>query len=975
MIIFKEKVSSYSVRLALSILAGSTLVVGTSYAQVTTGDTADLTHKVEITGSNIKRTDKEGTSPIQVISAKEIQQSGAKTTLELLKQVPALGTDGFNDVSNQNGFSRGVATASLRNLGSTSTLILINGRRLTPSAYANPNNGTSTLYDLNSIPISALERVEVFKDGASAVYGSDAIGGVINFITKKDYQGFEVAVKAGANDDYEYARQNINATAGFGDLNKDGYNFFFTGDYSRRDRSVVRDTTKDVEQNLYGRINYRLNPFFSNASVAATPLGAISSSPIFFRERSPGSATFNQDSTSSITLNCDPSRQLVGGPQFGILANNTNLTNRRFCSYDVDQFTESQNKGTDLSFLTVGNIKLNSSITAFAEAGYTKSERTTTGAPRTFNGSTPTTNFLVGGQATPFQAILPIGHPDNPFSNSRAAVAYRFENLPNVNELTNKSIRLLGGLRGDIGEFSWESAVLWDESKRDESTTGFLYLPTLRTLITQNRSLASIAADPTIGRTVTNKGTASIFQWDAKVSGEFGKLSGGAIGIAAGAEYRKEKIDLTPDEANARGDILGLATTAVKGSRNVESGFAEIRLPFLKNWEVEAAGRVDKYEGLSAKFVPKIGTKWNVTNSLAARASYSEGFRAPAVSQVSPGGAQFFLNGIVDPVRCPNGRTPLPGGDSSDCSRSISGVGGTNPDLKPETSKSYSAGFVISPSTTFEATIDYFKIRKEDEVALLNTSDLLNNPQNYPAQYITRDSNPSTFLLDTNGNRIPNTGSLLAVQIPWVNQGTTETSGIDLNVKFENAIGRFGKLSTNLNSTYTLSYRRAEQSGDLERNIVGSNGSIADVATSSPNIPRFKGRIQTAWIIDDHTTTLAVNYVSPISLLRRYNNRVEYPTAFCQYGAAAPGGIRPATVSLPQYPIVFGSSCEIASWTTVDAGYTYTGFKNLTLGISVLNILDSKAPYAPGSATLGYDAGLHNGTGRYFNLSARYAFK
>lgn len=612
--IFKEKLGARSVRLALIILAGSTYVAGNAQAQVATTDTVQ---KVEITGSNIKRTDKEGTSPIQVISAKEISQSGAKTTLELLKQVPALGTDGFNDVSNQNGFSRGVATASLRNLGSTSTLILINGRRLTPSAYANPNNGTSTLYDLNSIPISALERVEVFKDGASAVYGSDAIGGVINFITKKDYQGFEVAVNAGANDDYEYARKTVNGTAGFGNLEKDGYNFFVSGNYSRRDRSVVRDTTDDVEQNLYSRINYRLNPFFSNASVAATPAGAISNSPIFFRERSSGSATFNQTSTSFITLNCDPSRQLVGGPQYGILPSNTNLTNRRFCSYDIDQFTESQNKGTDLNFLTVGNVKLSQNVTAFAEAAYSKVERFTTGAPRSINGATPTTNFLLGGLAAPFQAILPIGHPDNPFTNSRAAVAYRFENIPNVNDLTNKDVRLLGGLRGDIGDFSWESAVLWDESKRNDATSGFLYLPTLRTLVTQNRTLASVAADPTLARTVTNKGTSSIFQWDGKVSGEFGKLAGGAIGVAAGAEYRKEKIDITPDEANARGEILGLATTAVKGSRDVESGFVEVRLPFLKNWEVEAAGRVDKYQGLSAKFVPKVGSKWNITNSLA----------------------------------------------------------------------------------------------------------------------------------------------------------------------------------------------------------------------------------------------------------------------------------------------------------------------------------------------------------------------
>lgn len=972
--IFKEKLGVRSVRLALTVLAGSAFIAGNAHAQAQVA-TAAAPQKVEITGSNIKRADKEGTSPIQVLTAKDIQQSGAKTVIELLKQVPALGTDGFNDVSNQNGFSRGVATASLRSLGSTATLILINGRRLTPSAYANPNNGTSTLYDLNTLPISALERIEVFKDGASAVYGSDAIGGVINFITKKDYQGFEVGVRAGGNDDYEFARQNINAAVGFGNLNNDGYNIFVSGDYTRRERSLIRDTTKDVEQNLYGRINFRLNPFFGSTAGAATPGGAITNSPIFYRERAVGTNAYLQNATSFITLNCPTSRQIVGGTQFGILPANTNLTNRRFCTFDIDQYSESQNKGTDLNFLSVGNLKLGANTTAFAEAAYTKSDRTTLGAPRALLGTTPTTNFLTGGLAVPFQAVLPIGHPDNPFADSRAAVAYRFENIPNVNELTNKSIRLLGGLRGDIGNFSWESAVLWNESKRDESTTGFLFLPTLRTLISQNRTLASVAADPTLGRTVTNNGTASIFQWDAKVSGEFWNLNGGAIGFAAGAEYRNEKIDIRPDAANARGDILGLATTAVKGSRDVESGFVEFRLPFLKNWEVEVAGRVDKYQRLKAEFVPKVGTKWNVTDSLAARASYSEGFRAPAVSQVSPGGAQFFLNGISDPIRCPNGVTPLPGADNTDCVRGISGVGGANPALKPESSKSYSAGLVISPSTTFETTIDYFKIRKEGEVALLNTTDLLNNPDRYPRENIVRDTNPANLLRDANGNVIPNSGPLLAVQIPWVNQGTTETSGVDLNVKFENAIGRFGKLSTNLNSTYILSYRRAEQPGDAERNVVGANGGISDFATSSPSIPRVKGRIQTAWTIDSHTTTLAVNYTSQISLLRRYNNRIEYPTPFCQFGAPQPAGVQGATTSLPQLANVLPGSCAISSWTTVDAGYTYTGIKNLTLGISVLNILDTKAPYAYGNALLGYDPNLHNGTGRYFNLSARYAFK
>ena len=164
---------------------------------------------VYITGSNLKRTEKEGTQPIQVITAKDIRDSGAATVTELMRAVPSMGTDQNLD-TNDGGFSRGVSTASLRGLTSTSTLILLNGRRMTPSAYADPNNGNSTLYDLNSIPLSALERVEILKDGASAVYGSDAIGGVINFITKNNYEGLEIAARVSANDDGKFGRKGVN---------------------------------------------------------------------------------------------------------------------------------------------------------------------------------------------------------------------------------------------------------------------------------------------------------------------------------------------------------------------------------------------------------------------------------------------------------------------------------------------------------------------------------------------------------------------------------------------------------------------------------------------------------------------------------------------------------------------------------------------------------------------------------------------
>lgn len=961
--IFKEKIGVQSVRLAIGVLAGTVMLSGMAQAQE-----EKSVQKVEITGSNIKRADKEGTSPIQTITAKEIKESGATTVLDLLKQVPSMGTGGYNDTPDQNSFSRGVATASLRGLSSTSTLILLNGRRMAPSAYANPNNGQSALYDLNSIPLSALERVEIFKDGASAVYGSDAIAGVINFITKRDYKGGEVSVSAGANDDREFGRQNVNGTIGFGDFASQGYNVLVSLDATKKQATSERNGSNDIQAEQYAAMNYRLNPYSSFAS----------NQGFFYKERSPNTKSFITTGPTVINqTNCDASRKITGSAANGI-ATSSVLYGRTFCNYDADQFTDVQGKSDDINFMAVGNLKINENLSAFSEVAFTDSKRVYRSAARTIDGRSPTTNYVVGGLGDPFQAILPVGHPDNPNPDARSAVVYRFENLKTGTDLENQNARLLAGLRGSLGSWDWESALLWNRSKRIETSYGFLYLPTLRKLITENRSLASLAADPTITKDLTNNGTSQIAQWDGKASTEFGSLPGGAIGFAVGAELRQEKLSISPDAANARGDILGLATTAIEAKRNVSSAFFEVRTPFMKNFEMDFAGRVDKYPNLKANFVPKVGAKWTATDSLAFRGSYSEGFRAPALSQVAPGGAQYFLSNVVDPVRCPSGTTPVAGADQTDCAKSMSGVGGANPDLKPETSKSLALGLIFSPTKDFDMTVDAYKLRQEGVVALADSTFLLTHPANFPADYITRDTNPLNQLKDANGNPISGTGPLLAIKTPWTNQGSTEVSGIDVDMKLRTNLGEYGKLTTGLQTTYLISYRRAEQPGDVERNAVGTAGDLNDFATSVGPIPRLRATLSGRWEKGPHSVNGAIRFVDSITQYRRYNNDVTYANGgVCHWGSGQPAGT-PQLGGIPKY-LDYYPDCTVPSWTTVDLGYTYTGFKDLTLGINISNILDTKAPYYPtitaASIAQGYNSTLHNNTGRYFRVSAKYTFR
>lgn len=925
---------------------------------------------VRVTGSNLKRTENEGTSPLSVMNAQDIRNTGATSVADLMKFVPSMGSDSNQDFSSGSGFARGAATASLRGLGSSSTLVLLNGRRVTPAPYADPNNGNSVLYDLNSIPVSAIERVEVLQDGASAVYGSDAIAGVINFILKTSYEGAEIAARFGANDDGEFAKKGVNGIWGKGNLDSDGYSFMITADLNQRDRTARRDA-KDIKYEQYQIMNGRFKSNYSSA---------VSQYPTYYRETRANSNSFGVTQATGPTnmqfnLGCPASEQITGSVANDGLLPTSTLVGRTFCNYNADQFLEAQGYGRDLNVMSHGELKLGQNVVAFMDVGYSRAQRDYTGAPITI-GTTSVTNFTGSGVGTPFQAILPVGHPENPFTNTRSSVGYRFTSLRGGSSTINEGTRALAGLRGTNFGLEWESTVLWNRAEREETSYGRLFLPVLRTLMTQNRSLAQLNADPKIGHDVFTRNSSEIAQWDAKASTEFGSLRGGAVGLAFGGEVRRETIGLNPDPLVATGQIYGLANTILDSSRTIKSAFVEMRTPVLKNLEFDFAGRVDKYPGLKTNFVPKVGGKWTVTDKFAVRGTYAEGFRAPSLSQVVSGGAQYFLSGVWDPKRCSTDRTtPLPGGATTqDCSRNIAGTGGFNPDLKPEESKSRNIGFVFSPTSYFDMTVDFFNIVRTNEIVLGTSSEALKNEDAFP-QLITRDQSPASQLVGPNGQPIPGTGSLLMVATPWQNQGKTELSGVDIEARLRNKLGEWGSLSSTLRSTYVDEYKIQEKEGDFMHNLAGTYPYYSDwhISTGDP-MPRWKTSMSSTWTRADHALNLSVNYVGPVSLLRRYDNATTYAAPFCAFGTKQPTDAAPnRNTSNPLYENYY-PKCGVKEWVTVGLGYTYSGFKNWQLRLNVQNLFDKPAPYDPLYGATGYSESLHNPYGRYFNLSARYVF-
>ena len=951
-----------------SVIAVALALGTTQFAAAQDGATTSAPQTVFVTGSNIKRTDKEGTAPVSVMSAADIKATGATTVADLMKFVPSMGSDGNQDFGSGSGFAKGAATASLRGMGSSSTLILLNGRRMTPAPYADPNNGNSVIYDLNSIPVAAIERSEVLQDGASAVYGSDAIAGVINFILKQSYQGAEIAARGGANDDGNFRKKGVNGIFGKGDLDADGYTFMITGDLSQRDRTARRDAT-DIEYDQLRLLNGRY------ASNYAT---YVSQYPTYFRETRPGTRNFGVTQATAPTnmqfnLGCPASEQITLGVKDGLNPATTVLMNRTVCNYDTTVFDEAQGWGKDINLLAHGELKLGAGITGFADVGYARNDRQYTGAPISI-GTGSVTNFTSAGVATPYQTVLPIGHPDNPFSDSRASVAYRFTGLRGGSASLNEGVRALAGIRGSHFGWDWESALLWNRSERDDTYYGRLYLPVLNTLMTQNRSLAAVAADPNIGHDSTTHNRSQISQWDLKGSTEFGHLGGGAIGVAAGIEVRRETANLNPDPLVASGQIYGLANTILQSGRTVKSAFLEARAPVLKNLEFDFAGRFDKYPNLKTNFVPKVGTKWTISDMFALRGTYAEGFRAPSLNQVVPGGAQFFLSGVWDPKRCAaDKQTPLPGGATiSDCSMSIAGTGGFNPDLKPEESKTWNVGLIFSPTSSFDVTLDFFHIKRVNEIVLGSEDAALNNEDRFP-QNVTRST--TGLLTGANGAPIPGTGQLLMVALPWQNQGMTEQGGVDIEGRYRMKLGEWGSLSHTLRSTYVQTYKIQEYPGDPVHNVAGTYPYYSDRAlTTGTAMPRWKSTWVSNWVRGDHNASLSVNYVGPVSLLRRYRGETTYAQPFCAFGAKRDSDAAPdRNTSIPLYEVYY-PKCSVKEWVTVGLGYTYTGFKHWTLSGNIQNLFDTKAPYDPLYTASGFNEDLHNPYGRYFNLSARYAF-
>lgn len=789
--------------LALSITAA--LFASQSYSAIAAE--ADEVERIEVTGSHIKRTDMEGPSPLTSISSEDIANTGVTDLIGLFTKLPMAGQGTFSTQGNSSdNTSNGGSSVSLRGLGADSTLILVNGRRVSVSPFA--NNIDTAFVDINNIPLAAIKRVDILKDGASATYGSDAVAGVINIVLRDDIEGAEISAKFGDTADGGGEEKNISLVWG-NSTEKTSHTFAL--DYF------------DREEILYGDRDYSK----SSNQAALRPNDPFATD---FRSSSgfPGTIALASDSTNRMpdTFGNDvcAAEDIVGN----------------LCRYDYAPVMTSVPATERASFIYMGKYEINDNLQGFAELNGQHSKTTIRGA------GSPSFNelFMSGDNINhPFADM-----PTHEFYQQDLTMRRRMLDIGNREKrVTSDYYRAIIGLKGEVNDWSWEVAYNYIKSSSTErGVNGFPNSRRTQEAIDSGLwnpfepSSNSQESLDFIETTTSRIGKSTSKSFDGKISGSLMEMEHGDLGLAVGVEYREETIADNPDDQFLRGEVFGTEATQANGLRDNTSVFAELAIPVLDNLEIQVAVRHEDYSDFGTTTDPKVAFIWQPTESLSLRGSYGTAFRAPSLHQIGLGNTDESPN-LVDNPRC-----EAVGNINKACEpQEYTAVLSGNANLGPEESKSYNLGVIYEISDYLDFSIDYYNYDIEE--------------------IITKDTQ---YKLDIQGlnpdvvERLPSNipgdpGEIVRIHDQFENIGNVTTSGLDIEANYglETDMGDF-KFSYVLN--YVLSYEDARPTVNLD----GSVG-LPRIDTHEGDFeqPEVRWSFNTAWVKGDWNASLGLNYV------------------------------------------------------------------------------------------------------------------
>ena len=702
--------------------------------------------EVVVTGSRIGRaSDFESPSPISTFDREYIDNSGYLNLNQLLEKIPATGNGTFSTRgNNQDSTANGSAAVSLRGLGADATLVLVNGRRVAIGSFA--ESVTTNFVDINSIPVAAIERVEILKDGASAVYGSDAVAGVVNIVLRNNFEGLEFTVGYGDTSESDSAETTLSAIWGTGG---DDGNVTIIFDYFQNDSlfNAERPKLATADQSSRGGQDFRSSRGF------------------------PG--TFIVDGMTMVDPSCPPERDV------GV------------CVFDYGPFNVLIPESERTGLMLLGNRNLGGDVELFTEIAVQHNNSIAQGAPTPLDDSAGLT--------------VPSTHPNNPFVSTNPTIdVFRFRPVdagPRQWSIETDNLRLLLGLRGEINDWNWEVAA--SRGRSESVQTGSRSQGWVRTDLLQaelNAGTYNIFGTTfnspdvldRIRTSLVRQGNSDLETFDATVSGPIFDMTAGPALIAAGVEYREESISDIPDDQFQRGLIFGTESVSAAAARDNWSAFVEFSFPLLENLELQVAGRHDDYSDFGGTTNPKVAVRWDINDQIGVRGSWGQGFRAPSLAQIGLGPSQeslFFMDTFgcaINPTYCA----------TTDYLVIFSG----NPDLEAEESETFNLGVSISPIDNLKLSFDYWDITQEKKIDDVPFGFLYNSFCNVQSSTVCVRGTPQP------GEAL---GALQSVSTSFVNIGEQSASGVDLSGTYTMEMGD-GTLDLNLYYAYLIDFDRVE---------------------------------------------------------------------------------------------------------------------------------------------------------------------
>jgi len=921
----KFKRNKVATALACIVGASGGVTVTNAFAQAVNPDVPSLTRqpapdiRVEVTGSNIKRVEGEGALPVQIITREQIEKTGATTVPELLQTISAISSVNAVSLASAVGAATFSAqTASLRGLGGQFTLVLLNGHRL--EGFPGEIQGVGGV-NLASIPFDAIDRVEILKDGASAIYGSDAIAGVINFITRSDYTGAEVTgygafPTRGGGDRYQGS-----GSFGIGDLAKDRYNVFASLSYTEQ---------KPLEQRARNFSNTSFRPEIG--------LVAISSNT------NPGLVpAFNGNGFSGVVSN----GHLAGPNECGhnTFFNDPVISNTVGCYFDPSSYPGVLmiNKDKLWNAYGRGAFQLNQDWQAYAELSYSHDETGSVIQPA------PVSSVFPFGDHKQFSGAITI-QPDSPYYPHEAAaqlgldgkplgVRWRtFDNGLRDKTDTNEHGSVYTGVKGRAFGWDWDATLYYNVGKTIEhSNDGYFDYRILQPLMNSGQvnffgpnTPATIAAEraANINADLVDT-TAKSYGVDVKGSGEIFKLPAGPVSLAFGGDFRRETLDQKFDDAIKGGFVAGFGGSFadVSGSRDQEAAFLEINVPIVKTLEMDAAVRYDHYSDFGGTTNPKVSLRWQPTKTLLVRGSWGEGFVAPSLFQLQqPPISGVTAAGTSDPIRC-----PVTGLKGVDCVTQFNVTFGGNPNLKPQESQQTSFGVVWEPVPGGSVSVDWFKLNVKDFILDgIPVATLLGDEAKFPG-FVTRGP------VDPNFPNLP--GPITDISQLQLNIGATKIQGVDIDARYRASEQSWGRLTFGISGTYYIKYDNQNTDGSFSGQVGNSYG-----AANTGVIPRWKHYATLTWDLGPWSSTLAQTY----------------QTSYTDIGTD-----------------YFGNLRTVGSLSLWDLQTTYSGFKNWKLTLGVKNLFDTNPPVSNQSKVfiVGFDPSYYDPRARFVYASVNYKFK